>query len=262
MPKFRLEGKVAIITGGASGMGRAAAELFAREGAKVAIGGRRIEKGEIVVDGIRKEGGSAIFVHTDVSKTENVRNLIGKTVSEYGTIDVLFNNAGINNLSEGDPHNEDEFLFDEVMDVNLKGAFLCTKYVVPHMIKRGGGSIINNSSVLDARANSTSSTSYHVSKGGLAMLTKKSAVSYAKYNIRVNSVQPGAIATEMSGIDWDKLQDESLINSRKKLQPIERMGHPEDVAYAALYFASDESNFVTGASLLIDGGTSAVYGNS
>ena len=96
MPKFRLEGKVAIITGGTSGMGRAAAELFAREGAKVAIGGRRIEKGEIVVDGIRKEGGSAIFVHTDVSKTENVRNLIEKTVSEYGTIDVLFNNAGIN----------------------------------------------------------------------------------------------------------------------------------------------------------------------
>ena len=130
------------------------------------------------------------------------------------------------------------------------------------MVQGGGGSIINNSSVLDSRANSSSSTSSHVSNGGLAMLTKKSAVSYAKYNIRINSVQPGSIATEMAGIDWDQLRDESLINSREKLQPIQRMGHPIDVAYAALYFASDESNFVTGASLLVDGGTSAVYGNT
>ena len=262
MSTLRLEGKVAIITGGTSGMGRAAAELFSKEGAKVAIAGRRIEKGEMVADGIRKKGGSAIFVQTDVSNTEDVKKLIEKTISEYGTIDVLFNNAGINNSGEGDPHNEDELLYDEIMGINLKGAFLCTKYVVPHMIKGGRGSIINNSSVLDSRANSSSSTSYHVSKGGLAMLTKKSAVSYAKYNIRINSVQPGAIATEMAGIDWDQLRDESLINSREKLQPIQRMGHPIDVAYAALYFASDESNFVTGASLLVDGGTSAVYGNT
>ena len=261
MSKNRLEGKVAVITGGTSGMGRAAAELFASEGAKVAIAGRRIVKGEMVVNRIRDNGGSAMFIQADVSITQDVITMVDKTIGHYETIDVLFNNAGINNSGDGDPHNEDESVFDEVMGINIKGAFLCTKYVVPHMMNRGGGSIINNSSVLDTRANSSSSTSYHVSKGGMAMLTKKSALSYAKYNIRVNSVQPGAIATEMAGIDWDDLQDTELINNRRKLQPLERMGHPMDVAYAALYFASDESNFVTGSSLFVDGGTSAVYGN-
>ena len=259
MSTLRLEGKVAIITGGTSGMGRAAAELFSKEGAKVAIAGRRIEKGEMVADGIRKKGGSAIFVQTDVSNTEDVKKLIEKTISEYGTIDVLFNNAGINNSGEGDPHNEDELLYDEIMGINLKGAFLCTKYVVPHMIKGGGGSIINNSSVLDSLVADSSSTSYHVSKGGLKMLTKKCAVAYASDNIRCNSIQPGAIATEMSLVPWDNLEDPDVIQGRERMQPLVRMGHPNDVAFAALYFASDESAFVTGAERLVDGGQSVKY---
>jgi|TARA_B100001971_G_scaffold213285_1_gene246155 NAD(P)-dependent dehydrogenase (short-subunit alcohol dehydrogenase family) len=131
--------------------------------------------------------------------------------------------------------------------------------VGPPIVENNGGSIINNSSVLDSSATYSSSTSYHVSKGGLAILTKKSALSYAKFNIRVNSIQPGAIATEMSGIFWDDLKDSPIISSRKKLQPLHRMGHPYDVAYAALFFASDESAFVTGAALLVDGRASAKY---
>ena len=153
-------------------------------------------------------------------------------------------------------------IFESVIDVNLKGAFLCTKYAVPYMIENGQGSIINNSSVLDSRAANSSSTSYHVSKGGLAMLTKKSALAYAKYNIRVNTIHPGAIATEMSGINWDELTEESVIKKRSGIQPLQKMGHPYDVGYAALYFASDESGFVTGSTLLVDGGMSAVYSPS
>ena len=256
---MRLEDKIVIVTGGGSGMGRAASILFAREGAKVVIAGRREHEGGIVVDEILKEGGQAFFVKTDVSIESDVQRLIEKTVSEFEKIDVLFNNAGVNSKGEGEVHNESVETLTNIIDVNVKGTFFCIKYVVPHMIKNGGGSIINNSSVLDSQAIKGASTSYAMSKGGVAMLTKKSAVDYAEFNIRVNSIQPGAIATEMSGIPWDDLSDQSIIEKRKKIQPLNRMGHPFDIAYAALYFASDESAFVTGSTLLVDGGTSASF---
>ena len=254
---MRLENKVAIITGGASGMGRGAAEIFAREGCSVSLAGRRKSVGESVASQIRENGGSATFIQADVSISKQVENLIDETINCYGEINILFNNAGINNHVRGNPDEEDEEEFDKVISVNLKGAFLCTKFVVPKMIEIGGGSIINNSSVLDAAATHTSSTSYHLSKGGMAMLTKKTCIAYAKYNIRVNTIQPGAIATEMSKINWDDLENHDIISSRKDIQPLHLMGHPYDVGYAALYFASDESKFVTGSSLLVDGGMSA-----
>ena len=256
---MRLKNKVAIVTGGGSGMGRAASILFAQEGAKVVICGRREHEGSIVVDEILKEGGEAIFVKTDVSIESDVKRLIEKSILKFEKIDILFNNAGINSRDAGEVHNENIETLNNIMDINIKGSFFCIKYVVPHMIKNAGGSIINNSSVLDSQAMKGGSTAYHISKGGVSMLTKKSAVDYADFNIRVNSIQPGAIATEISGIPWDDLSNKGIIEKREKLQPLKRMGHPFDIAYAALYFASDESAFVTGSTLLVDGGASASF---
>ncbi len=256
---LRLEKKVAVITGATSGMGRAAAELFATEGAKVVMLGRRQELGEEIAAGIRSRGGEVTFVRADVSQADEVKGAFDTAVSKYGKLDVLFNNAGINQTTQGRPDEEPEDSWDSIMGVNLKGAFLGIKYAVPEMRKGGGGSIINNTSVLDSKADETSSASYHASKGGLASLTRKSAVVYANDNIRVNSIQPGAIATEMARIPWDELDNPEIIQRMKRAQPLPRMGHPMDIAYAALYFASDESAFVTGATLLVDGGQSARY---
>ena len=158
---MRLKDKIAVITGGTSGMGRAAAELFAKEGAKVVVAARRKRLGEYVAENIRNGGGTAIFVKADVSEKHQVMDLIDEASDTFGGLNILFNNAGINNHGDGDPHNEDLENFDQVMNVNLKGAFLCIRYAVPRMIESNGGSIINNSSVLDLRATETSSTSYH-----------------------------------------------------------------------------------------------------
>ena len=256
---MRLEGKVAIVTGATAGMGRAAAELFAEEGAKVVLCGRRESLGQEIVEVIKGRGGEAIFVQADVASSEDVRKVVDATVSAYGRLDVLFNNAGIDSGLMDDPSQESEEDWDRVIDVNLKGTFLGIKYAVPEMRKVGGGSIINNSSVNDSQAGAASNISYHASKGGVTALTKKAAVAYAADNIRVNAVNPGPIATEMVDIPWDKLSDPDTIETRLRLQPMRRMGHPMDVAYAALYFASDESAFVTGATLIIDGGQAAAY---
>lgn len=256
---MRLENKVALITGAASGMGRAAAELFATEGARVVMVGRRQAQGEEVAADIRANGGDAVFVRADVSVEDDVRQAVQAAVDKFGKLDVLLNNAGINQTTRSRPDEESTESWDQIMGVNLRGAFFCIKYAVPEMRKAGGGSIINTSSVLDRQADDHSAASYHASKGGLTALTLKCAVVYAEDNIRANCIQPGAIATEMSRVNWDELDDPELIERRSKPQPLKRMGHPMDVAYAALYFASDESAFVTGATLLVDGGQSASY---
>ena len=240
-------------------MGRAAAELFAEEGAKVVLCGRRESLGQEIVDVIKGRGGEAAFVKADVARVEDMKRVVDAAVEIYGRPDVLFNNAGIDSGLMDDPSQESEEDWDRVIDVNLKGTFLGIKYAVPEMRKAGGGSIINNSSVNDSQAGFAATTSYHASKGGVTALTKKAAVVYAADNIRVNAVNPGVIATEMADIPWDKLSDPDATEWLLKLQPLRRMGHPMDVAYAALYFASDESAFVTGATLIIDGGQAAAY---
>ena len=194
-----------------------------------------------------------------MAKAEDVKRVVDTAVASYGRLDVLFNNAGINEHASGDPDQEPEEVWVRIIGVNLKGTFLGIKYAVPEMRKVGGGSIINNSSVNDVQGDMVSMSSYHASKGGVTALTRKAAVMYAAENIRVNAVNPGAIATEMVDITWDMLSDPDIIAMRETKQPLRRMGHPMDIAYAALYFASDESAFVTGANLLIDGGQSATY---
>ena len=204
---MRLKDKVAIVTGATAGMGRAAAELFAREGARVVMCGRREELGQEIVKLIKGRGGEATFVTADVARAEDVKRVVDTAVSTYGRLDVLFNNAGINEHSEGDPDKEPVEIWDRIIDVNLKGTFLGMKYAIPEMRKAGGGSIINNSSVNDSQADMVSMSSYHASKGGVTALTKKAAVEYASDCIRVNAVNPGPIATEMVDIPWDKLTD-------------------------------------------------------
>lgn len=255
---MRLKDKVAIITGGNSGIGKATAILFAKEGAKVVVAARTESLGLEVVQTIADEGRQAIFVPTDVSQAEDVKNLIDTTVNTYGKVDVLFNNAGID-YRELAALKETEEQWDKVIDTNLKGVFLCTKYAVPEMLKIRGGSIINNSSVLGVVAGPLDTTAYHASKGALLAFSKKVAVFYAKDNIRVNCILPGAIATPMAGITEEKLKDPEVIEARKARQPLSKVGMPIDVAYAALYFASDESAFVTGASLIVDGGRTAQW---
>jgi NAD(P)-dependent dehydrogenase (short-subunit alcohol dehydrogenase family) len=255
---MRLEGKVAIVTGATAGMGRAAAELFAEEGAKVVMCGRREALGQEIVDLIKSRGGEATFVKADVANAEDVERVVEAAVGAYGKLDILFNNAGIEYSGYRQPDKETEEVWDHVIDVNLKGTFLGIKYAVPEMRKVGGGSIINNSSVNDSQAG-VATFSYHASKGGVTALTKKAAVVYAADNIRVNAVNPGPIATEMSDVSWDQLSDPDTIERHSRMQPLRRMGHPMDVAYAALYFASEESAFVTGATLIIDGGQAAAY---
>ena len=256
---MRLADKVAVVTGATAGMGRAAAVLFAREGAKVVLCGRREHLGQEVINSIKDEGGDAVFVTADVAKALDVKTVMETAVKTYGRLDVLFNNAGTSVGYGGDPDKEPEEDWDHVINVNLKGTFLGIKYAVPEMRKVGGGSIINNSSVNDSQADFLSTMSYNASKGGVTALTKQAALVYAADNIRVNAVNPGPIATEMVDITWDMLDDPKVIEMRKTLNPLPRMGHPMDVAYAALYFASDESAFVTGATLVIDGGQFVAY---
>ena len=173
---MRLKDKVAIVTGATAGMGRAAAELFAQEGAKVVLCGRRESPGQEIVEVIKGRGGEATFVAADVAKAEDVKRVVDTAVSSYGRLDVLFNNAGINEHASGDPDKEPEEIWDHIIGVNLKGTFLGIKYAVPEMRKVGGGSIINNSSVNDVQADMVSMSSYHASKGGVTALTKKAAV--------------------------------------------------------------------------------------
>ncbi|MEE9324331.1 MAG: glucose 1-dehydrogenase [Dehalococcoidia bacterium] len=254
---MRLKDKVALITGGNSGMGKAAAILFAQEGAQVVIAARNEASGRETVKRIVEGGGEAIFVRTDVSRTADVKNVIDTTVRTYGKLNILFNNAGIFYNAHLLEESEEEW--NETIDINLKGVFLCTKYAIPEMIKVGGGSIINNASVWSTVVGSElTSASYQASKGGVIALTKNTAVIYAKENIRVNSIIGGSIATPMSGIPEDQLDNPEYTKLVEGFALLPRIGYPKDIAYAALYLASDESAFVTGSSLVVDGGETAV----
>jgi NAD(P)-dependent dehydrogenase (short-subunit alcohol dehydrogenase family) len=254
---MRLERKIAIVVGAGSGMGRATAELFAQEGASVVVTAHsNVAGGEDVVRGIRERGGEAHFVQVDVADSGRVRSLVDETVSRYGRLDVLFNNAApMQLLQEHDrPVAElPEEVWDRMIDVVLKGTFLCSKYAIPHMIEGGGGSIINNGSV-DALVAAVGYDAYTAAKGGVLSLTRSMAGGYAPCGIRVNCISPGVVATEVAE---DVLADPDV---RRQVEALHMLGigRAEDIAYLAVYLASDESRWMTGSNVVLDGGYSAL----
>lgn len=251
---MRLEGKVGLITGASSGIGRATAILFAKEGARVVVADIS-NTGEEVIRTIKNNGGEAAFIPADVRKASDVQKMIDGTVKQYGRLDILYNNAGICLRAPVTEMEED--LWDQTMDVNLKGVFLGCKCAIPVMKEQGGGVIINTASTF-ANVGVPMVSAYVASKGGIAAFTRAVALEVAPYKIRVNCVCPGTILTPLTERSWasTKKPDE-VRESRLKLHPIGRLGKPEDVAQAVLYLASDESSFVTGASLFVDGGYTA-----
>ena len=252
----RVEGKVAIVTGGALGIGRATCLLLAKEGAKVAVTDILDKECQMVVDVIRTFDGVSKFWHLDVSNEEVVRKVFADIHKNFGKIDVLVNNAGIAGVSKP-THEITEKEWDTVMAVNVKGVFFCTKHVIPYMRKAGGGSIINLSSIYGI-VSAPDVPPYHASKGAVRIMTKTDAFLYAKDKIRVNSVHPGFIWTPMVE---NYLKSQGDVEAGRKLldslHPIGHIGEPDDIAYGIVYLASDESNFVTGSELVIDGGYTA-----
>lgn len=251
---MKLKGKVALITGGTEGMGFATAELFLREGARVVITGRSRDKGERALIALRRTG-RAEFVRGDVSKDSDARRMIETAVRLFGRIDILFNNAGIYLEKFAEDTTEEEL--DKVLDVNLKGTFLVTKYAVPFMKRQRSGVIINNSSDAGIIGNRMC-PAYCASKGGVTVMTKAMALDYAKYNIRVNCINPAIIDTPMLGREVARAKNrKAYMKTCADTQPLGRIGRPEEVAQAVLFLASDDSSFVTGAALSVDGGTTA-----
>ena len=248
---MRLENKVALISGGARGMGAVEAKLFAEEGAKVIIGDMLEDEGRKVEAEINESGGECVFVFLDVSSEESWKNAVNEAVSRYGRLDILVNNAGIYRAHNVEETTVDEW--DQVMDINAKGVFLGTKHAIPAMREAGGGSIVNISSVAGL-VGSRETTAYTASKGAVRLLTKSTAIQYASDGIRANSVHPGTIETPMTeGL----LAEEGKRAERTNRTPLKRLGRSEDVAYGALFLASDEASFMTGSELVIDGGRTA-----
>ena len=248
----RLAGKVALISGGARGMGAAEATLFCREGASVVIGDVLDDEGKAVEAAIKAKGGAIVYVHLDVTDEGDWQHAVALAVSRFGKLDVLVNNAGIS--GHGRVEDVDAKEWDHVMDINAKGVFLGTKVAIPAMRRAGGGSIINISSQLGLVGSDHTSPHYSASKGAVRLLTKTTAVQYAKEKIRANSVHPGPITTPMTEKRRSDPAHNAMMMSRI---PLGRYGEADEVAYAVLYLASDESAFVTGSELVIDGGWTA-----
>ena len=249
---MRLEGKVAIISGGARGMGATEARMFAKEGAKVVFGDVRDDLGKQVEAEISESSGEAIYVSLDVTDALSWQNAVDMAVSRFGKLDILVNNAGIVYNQSGDDATVEEW--DRLMDVNAKGVFLGIKAVIPEMRKAGGGSIVNISSISGMIGQHGIHPGYNASKGAVRLLTKATAIQYANEGIRVNSVHPGPIATPMT--EASRADPERYQNSISRT-PMGRYGQPEDIAYGVLFLASDESSYMTGSELVIDGGYTA-----
>jgi len=252
----RMKDKVSIVTGGSLGIGKASCSLLAMEGAKVAITDLREKEGQELASDIKNKGGEVEYWYLDVTDENNVKSVFEKVNEKFGKINVLVNNAGISGVNK----NTDEITekeWDRVINVNLKGVFFCTKHVIPYM-KANGGSIINLSSIYGI-IGAPDVPPYHASKGAVRIMTKTDALLYAKHSIRVNSVHPAYIWTPMVA-DMARQSTKDIEQYKKQLgdlHPIGHVGEPEDVAYGIIYLASDESKFVTGSELLIDGGYTA-----
>ena len=250
---MRLAGKVALISGGARGMGAAEARMFAREGAKVIIGDVLEAEGRQVEAEITEAGGEALFVNLDVTSEDSWDAAVQAAVARFGKLDVLVNNAGI--VARG--HLLDSSLdeWNRVMNVNSTGVYLGTKTAIPEMLKAGGGSIVNISSMSGMVGQDYVQPAYNASKGAVRIFTKSVAVQYARQGIRINSVHPGPIDTPMAGA---RLTDADLQRQADERSPMGRTAHPDEVAYGVLFLASDEASFMTGSELVIDGGATAV----
>ncbi len=250
----RLDGKVAVITGVSTGIGRASALLFAQEGAKVVGADINQRDGQTLMDEIRKAGGTAVFVRADVTNASDA-NRIAETALSFGRIDVLFNNAGIEIVKRFVDLTDEEW--DKAMNVNLRSVYLCCKRIIPEMLKAGVGSIINTAST--AALVGSFSPAYSAAKGGIVALTRVLAVELAKDRIRVNCICPGAIETPMLQRTLEKQGDPQQVRKeRLKAYPAGRFGRPEEVAQLALFLASDESSFMTGTIVPVDGGFTAI----
>jgi meso-butanediol dehydrogenase/(S,S)-butanediol dehydrogenase/diacetyl reductase len=252
---LKLNGKVALITGGTTGIGYATALLFLENGAKVAITGRAKETGTEAIQKLKHQGFEAcLFIQGDVSKSADAERMVKETLRRYGKLDVLFNNAGI--WVSGDAERTSEASWDKVIDINLKGCFLCSKFAIPHLKKTKG--VIVNTSSCDGLVGEPDAVAYCASKGGVVLLTKAMALDCAKYGVRVNCVCPGYVRTRMLEVDLPQgMSIEKYLGIISKEHPVERIAEPDEVARAVLFLASEDSSFVTGVALSVDGGYTA-----
>ena len=252
----RLAGKVAIITGSGSGMGRAAAELFAREGARVVVTDVVDDAGNATVAAVRAAGGEATYVRADVSQWSDCEAMVKCATDTYGGLHVLYNNAGIFPADDGGVLDTPESTWQKVMEINLKGVWLGCRAGIPAMIASGGGSIVNVASFVALMGAATAQIAYTASKGGVLSMTREMAVEYARQGIRANSLCPGPIETPL----LEELLSDPARRARRMVHiPMGRLGRAEELAQAALFLASDDASFMTGAQLVVDGGITAAY---
>ena len=255
---MRLESKVALITGGGSGIGRACAEMFAHEGARVAVSDISLERAQATTQFVTSHGGEAIAISGDVSVGDDAQNMVSATVEKFGKLDVLVNSAGVSARNAMPKGSSPEEVWDKVIDVNLKGTYMVSWHAMPEMAKSGGGSIINLSSIMGLVGYPVGMgggfNPYNPSKGGVLQFTRNLAIDSASKNVRVNCICPGYVETDLTSA---LTKDAEALSRLETLHPIGRLGQPEEIAYAALYLASDESGFVTGTPLVVDGGYTA-----
>lgn len=253
---MRLQNRVALITGAASGIGRESALLFASEGAAVVAVDINDDAGRACATEIACGGGRASYVHADVARAADCERMVAAAESEFGKLDILFNNAGIMHSADDDAVRTDEEVWDLTMAINLKSVFLGCKYGIPALLRAGGGSVINTASLVAVMGSATPQLAYTASKGGVLALTKELAIVHARQNIRVNALCPGPLRTEllMKFLDSEEKKQRRLVHI-----PIGRFGEAAEMARAALFLASDESSYVTGTTFLVDGGISTAY---